>query len=132
MSGSPNAASVAIFSGAEVLLVKRAANPFKGYWTLPGGRLEMGETALDCARREIYEELGLSLDELLPVSTFNMQPSSQFILAVFASRIAHGSPVASNEIEDWRWVVPNDVGALRTTPALEEIIFKAIDVLTSV
>jgi len=132
MSGSPNAASVAIFSGAEVLLVKRAANPFMGYWTLPGGRLEKGETAMDCARREIDEELGLALDVLVPVSIINMQPSSQFVLAVFAARIARGCPVPSNEIQDWRWVLPGEVCALRTTPALEETIFKAIDVLTLV
>ncbi|PNW80936.1 hypothetical protein CHLRE_07g336000v5 [Chlamydomonas reinhardtii] len=45
----------------EVLLVRRAKEPDKGRWCLPGGSLELGETLADCAAREVKEEAGLNL-----------------------------------------------------------------------
>ena len=46
---------------AEVLLVQRAKPPEQGKWTVPGGSLELGETMVECAVREAYEETGLRL-----------------------------------------------------------------------
>ena len=46
---------------AEVLLVRRAKPPEQGKWTVPGGSLELGETMVECAVREAYEETGVRL-----------------------------------------------------------------------
>ena len=46
----------------QVLLVERAEEPYKGCLALPGGFVREGETVLDCAKRELQEETGLSLD----------------------------------------------------------------------
>ena len=46
----------------EVLLVKRAVNPKKGHWCLPGGYLELDETPAEGAMRELHEETGLNGD----------------------------------------------------------------------
>jgi 8-oxo-dGTP diphosphatase len=43
----------------QVLLIRRAKDPFKGCWALPGGRLEADETLDQCAVRELREETGL-------------------------------------------------------------------------
>ena len=43
----------------RILLVKRAAEPGRGLWAIPGGRLKLGETLKECARREILEETGV-------------------------------------------------------------------------
>jgi 8-oxo-dGTP diphosphatase len=45
----------------KVLLIKRASEPFKGQWAIPGGRIEEDETAEDCLRREMKEETGLGV-----------------------------------------------------------------------
>jgi len=46
----------------EYLLIKRAANPDKGLWSVPGGLVEVGERAADAATREALEETGLVVD----------------------------------------------------------------------
>ena len=68
MADLPNAASVALVDGNRVLLIQRAREPYAGLWTLPGGRLERGETAEVGAARELNEELGIRASGLLPVT----------------------------------------------------------------
>lgn len=129
MAPHPNAASVAIFSESRVLLIKRAFAPYKHCWTLPGGRLEEGETAPDCARREIREEVGLELQGLVPVIH---QTTENFTIAVFASRIETGVPLPSEEIADWYWADPDAVEHPKMTPDLSHIVGLAKTLLTPV
>lgn len=55
-------ASAVLLDGDRVLLVLRGKEPSKGLWSVPGGRVEPGETALEAARREIREETGLEAE----------------------------------------------------------------------
>ena len=55
------AVSVCLIGPDGVLLVERAREPFKGRFSLPGGRVEFGETLAEAARREVEEETGLRL-----------------------------------------------------------------------
>lgn len=54
----------------ELLLIKRKKDPYKNYWALPGGFLEMDETPLEGVKRELKEETGLEVAELKEVGTF--------------------------------------------------------------
>jgi len=47
---------VLVFSGERILLIKRSKAPYKGKWTIPGGLVTAGETLLQAATRELYEE----------------------------------------------------------------------------
>jgi 8-oxo-dGTP diphosphatase len=129
MTQLPNAASVALFDGGRVLLIQRARAPWLGKWSLPGGRLEAGEDAETCARREILEEIGLSVSELLPVMQMALGGPQQFVLQVFATRRFAGAIVANDEIADHRWLEPDLIGALPTTPDLAEVIARALRLL---
>ena len=51
--------AVILDGDGRVLLIKRATEPMKGYWSLPGGLLELGETLIEGVKREIREETGL-------------------------------------------------------------------------
>jgi 8-oxo-dGTP diphosphatase len=51
-----------ILDGDRVLLIKRAHEPLKGQWSLPGGGVELGETLERAIAREVREETGLEVD----------------------------------------------------------------------
>ena len=59
-NSAPCVGVVVVRDGA-VLLVKRALEPFRGYWDIPGGFLESGEPPAEGARRELREETGLEI-----------------------------------------------------------------------
>ena len=50
-----------IYENSKILLVKRKVYPFIGYWILPGGHVEYGETVERALKREMKEELGVSV-----------------------------------------------------------------------
>ena len=45
----------------RILMVKRDSEPYRGYWSIPGGGLKLGETLEECAHREVQEECGLKI-----------------------------------------------------------------------
>src|SRR3981081_994680 len=56
------AVSAAIFRDGKILLVRRARSPAKGFYSLPGGRVEFGETLHAALHREVDEETALKID----------------------------------------------------------------------
>ena len=63
---------VAVFRNEEVLLVKRKKAPYKGQWSLPGGKQRLGETVTQAARRELMEETGVEVNELTLVDVVDI------------------------------------------------------------
>ena len=58
-------------SNPKVLLIERAAEPYKGRWAFPGGFMEMDETTEQCAIRELEEETGLKIEDLKQIGTYS-------------------------------------------------------------
>lgn len=123
MSGSFLAASVAIVRRDDLLLIQRNRPPSEGLWTLPGGRLEPGETPEQCATRELREELSLAVYALRPLIVLR---HGAHRLQTFATQIYEGEIQADpTEIRDWRWVRPHQLQQLSTTPGLAEVVESA-------
>lgn len=119
------AASLALFVGDNVLLIKRARPPFKGFWTLPGGRLEAGETAQQALERELAEELGLVLTRLTEVTCFVPQPGIE--ICVFAARLDVLPPLTPNaEIADHKLLGADQLVDLPVTPGLNQVLRQAL------
>ena len=123
------AVSAAIFRGDKILLVRRARPPAKGSYSLPGGRVEFGESLHAALHREVAEETALKIDiiglagwhEVLPGST----GSGHFLIMSFAARWTFGEPVLNEELDDLRWLAPDALGALNLTDGLADVIRSA-------
>lgn len=130
------AASVAILRGGRVLLAARGREPMRGVFTLPGGVVEAGETLADAARREVREETGLDLGDLVFVAheeVVRRDPTGRierhYVICVFAGRLGEGEPVPGEEAPELRWVDPAALDGLPTTPGLGAIIARAVALL---
>ena len=71
----------------RILMCRRNINPRKGYWTLPAGYLENGETVADGARRETLEETGATVTDIVPYLMVDIIHIHQIYL-LFRSRLA--------------------------------------------
>ncbi|MGJ8527031.1 NUDIX hydrolase [Maritalea sp.] len=120
--------SCALFDGPKVLLIQRGKHPYKGLWSLPGGRVELGETFIAAVKRELLEETGL----LVPAPKFVHSISfdtPRHDLHVFAAHADINNAQAMDDAIDARVININDVSNWPTTPDLEASIQAAIAVL---
>jgi 8-oxo-dGTP diphosphatase len=67
------ATAIIQFTPDTILLIKRATVPFSGYWALPGGRLDPGETVEQTVVREVNEETGLDVAVISKVGEYHEQ-----------------------------------------------------------
>ena len=105
------------FDGVEikVLLIQRGIEPFKGKWALPGGFMEMDETAEECAKRELEEETGLknaSVEQFYTFSDVNRDPRERVIT------VAHYALVKLSEVKGGDDAVSAKWFDLETIPCL--------------
>jgi 8-oxo-dGTP diphosphatase len=123
------AVSAAIFRDDKILLVRRARSPAKGFYSLPGGRVEFGETLYAALHREVAEETALKIEivglagwrEVLPGSS----GGGHYLIMSFAARWSSGEPILNEELDDFRWLPPGATGDLKLTGGLPEVIQSA-------
>jgi 8-oxo-dGTP diphosphatase len=92
------AVGVVCLRGDEVLLIRRGKPPLMGAWSLPGGRIEWGERAVDAALRELSEETGVEAELLGLVEVADgLFGERHFVLVDYAARWTGGEPVAGDD-----------------------------------
>jgi len=123
------AVSAAIFRDRKVLLVRRARSPAKGFYSLPGGRVEFGETLHTALQREVREETGLKVEIIGLAGWREVVPAAagggHYLIMSFAARWISGEVVLNDELDDHKWLEPIDLGGFRITGGLEEVIQSA-------
>jgi 8-oxo-dGTP diphosphatase len=127
------AVSAAIFRDDKVLLVRRARFPAKGFYSLPGGRVEFGESLHAALHREVSEETALKIDiagladwrEVLPTPS----GGGHYLIMSFAARWTAGEPVLNDELDDHKWLAPDAALDFKITPGLPDVIQSARRVL---
>lgn len=102
---------VVVDSAGRVLLIRRKNPPFQGSYALPGGFVEIGETAEAACRRELQEETGLKARALTLVGVYSdpkRDPRGHTCSIAFLTRAPAGTPKAGDDaaavkwVEDWR------------------------------
>jgi ADP-ribose pyrophosphatase YjhB (NUDIX family) len=127
------AVSAAIFRDDRILLVRRARSPAKGFYSLPGGRVEFGETLHAALHREVDEETGLKIDIIGLAGWREVVPGAagggHYLIMSFAARWRAGEPVLNDELDDFKWLAPDALGDLKVTGGLREVTQAARDLL---
>lgn len=126
------AASLACFRDGEVLIARRGKPPAVGLWSLPGGMVELGETAAEAAVRELHEETGVramavalaDVVEVILRSPGGVVERHVTILA-YAGRWLAGDGAAGPEATEIAWARPNSLDAFETTPGLAAVVARA-------
>jgi 8-oxo-dGTP diphosphatase len=94
-------------AGPEVLLIKRAHEPFRGRWALPGGFVDANESLETAAARELEEETGLrgiALEQIKAFGDPGRDPRGHTISIVFAGKVDSGLvPRAADDAADAGW-----------------------------
>ena len=120
------AVSAAIFRDGKILLVRRARSPAKGFYSLPGGRVEFGETLHAALHREVAEETALKVEIVDLAAWREVMPETggggHYLIMSFAARWSAGEPVLNDELDDYKWLAPDAVGELKMTFGLQEVI----------
>jgi ADP-ribose pyrophosphatase YjhB (NUDIX family) len=120
------AVSGAIFRDGKVLLVRRARSPGNGFYSFPGGRVEFGESLHTALHREVDEETGLRIEILGLAGGREVLPGSggggHYVIMSFAARWTAGEPVLNDEHDDFKWLAPDEVGDLKVTGGLLEVM----------
>ena len=123
------AVGVVCLRGDSVLLIRRGTPPRQGEWSLPGGRIEPGERAVEAALRELREETGVEaeitglidvVDGLFP------EAGRHYVLIDYAARWVSGEPVAGDDALDARFVALDEVESLIEWSETRRIIRMAV------
>ena len=98
-------ASVVIVADSAILLVQRGHEPQLGRWSVPGGRVEPGETLAEAAAREAYEETGLEVRIGAELWSLTI-PDGDVTYEVhdFAATVTGGTLRAGDDAADVRWI----------------------------
>lgn len=122
-----------ILRGREVVLVRRAAEPLRGQWSLPGGMLELGETLRQGVQREVLEETGLRVEAKMVLDVFDSifpdaEGKAQFhyVIIDFLCLLHGGELLAAGDVTEAVWANAEELREFRLTENAMAVIQKAI------
>jgi len=129
MTAPQCAVGAIVMDKGRMLMVLRDHEPLKGYWTLPGGRVEPGESLREAVVREVREETGLDIDVdgLLGVVERIVRNDDgaieyHYVIMDFVAT-ARGTDVkAGDDAADVRWVPTGELTSLKLTDGLIEFL----------
>src|SRR5215467_11604058 len=132
-----------VIEDGKTLLIRRANEPLKGQWSIPGGTLELGETLTEGAARELKEETGLEVKVLDMIEVFERinfgrgadetwtneqerrRPRFHFVIVDYLCERTSGDAAAGGDVTDVAWAEESDLERFALTPAATRVIRKA-------
>jgi len=110
-----------------VVLIQRANPPSKGSWTLPGGKLNRGESLVDAVRREVLEETGLEVEvgQLIEVVEL-VESTHHYVVLDYLARKTGGTLRAGDDAADARYVRVSELAEYGVTEAVARVVSSAV------
>ena len=107
-----------------MLLIKRGHAPGAGLWSLPGGRIEPGETDAEALVREMREETGLVIDPGQLIGTVRRPARDGVVFDIrdYAATVTGGTLRPGDDAADTRWVAASELESLPLTEGLVEAL----------
>jgi 8-oxo-dGTP diphosphatase len=100
----------------RLLLIRRANEPGRGLWSIPGGRVEPGETDIQAVVREMAEETGLTV---APGDLVGRVRRGPYVIADYRCEVTGGELRAGDDASDARWCSADDLAEL---PLVDELV----------
>ena len=114
------------------MLVERAREPLKGWWSIPGGLLETGEMLEDAVRREVREETGLLIEIVSRFDIFERIMRDQegraeyhYVLVDYVCKVTGGELVPGDDVSRVEWVSCANLRGYRVTSGTIEAVERA-------
>jgi len=121
-----------LFDGDCILMAQRGKEPLKGWWSLPGGALETGESLHDAVCREVREETGLEVETLGVFEIFERilrdesgKPEYHYVLIDYICCATGGELRAGDDVSRVEWFRREELDALQITEGTLGVIEKA-------
>src|SRR6266702_7478367 len=122
VSGSviPCVGAVVTDGQGRLLMIKRGREPGAGLWSIPGGRIEPGETDAEALVREMIEETGLTVEVGRLIGRVQRPGLNGAVIDIrdYAATVTGGTLRPSDDAADARWVTPAELESLDITEGL--------------
>ncbi len=126
-----------IFRGDRVLLARRGKPPRLGAWSLPGGAQHIGEGAIECARRELLEETGITAGPLILADVIDAVSRDadgrvryHYTIIDYCGHWAAGDARPGDDVAEIAWAAPDELAAYALTREALAVIEKSRQLLT--
>lgn len=119
------AAGGVIVRDGRIAVVHRS---YREDWSLPKGKLEPGESFEEAARRELVEETGFvcRLGDELPEVRYEDHKGRPKLVRYWLMTIESGAFTVNDEVDELRWLAPDDAIALLTYPADQQLVRETV------
>lgn len=118
-----NCVGVVCLRDEDVLLIQRGTAPRKGEWSIPGGRIEAGETEAQAALRELTEETAVTAELLTKITALDADfEGYHYRLHDYLARWTSGDPKAGDDADQARFVPLSDIDTLGMWPETVRVI----------
>lgn len=120
----PCVGAICIDDAQRILLIQRGTEPARGKWSLPGGRVERNEEALDAVVREVREETGVTVAVIREVGTVRRPAPSgdTYVIRDFLVKPIGGDLSAGDDADDARWIPCAELDEWDTSVGLIEAL----------